>query len=189
MHAYTSRAIRAAIAGGVKCIEHGQLMDEATAKLMAEKGVWLSIQPFLDNEFANPQATPEANARALQVYAGTDNAYKLAKQYKIKTGWGTDILFDAKMTANQGAQLATLVRWYTPAELLKMATADNAELLALSGLRNPYQGKLGVVEEGALADLLLVDGDPLASIKLIADPAKNFVVIMKNGKVFKNAIP
>ncbi len=189
VHAYTPRAIRAAIAGGVKCIEHGQLMDEATAKLMAEKGVWLSIQPFLDNEFANPQATPEATARALQVYAGTDNAYKFAKQYKIKTAWGTDILFDPKMTANQGAQLATLVRWYTPAEVLKMATADNAELLALSGLRNPYQGKLGVVEEGALADLLLVDGDPLANIKLIADPAKNFVVIMKDGKVFKNAIP
>ena len=63
-----------------------------------------------------------------------------------------------------------------------MATADNAELLALSGLRSPYAGKLGVVEEGALADLLLVDGDPLANIKLVADPAQNFVVIMKDGQ-------
>jgi len=189
VHAYTPRAIKAAIAAGVMCIEHGQLMDEATAKLMAEKGVWLSIQPFLDNEFANPQATPEANARALQVYAGTDNAYKLAKKYKLKTAWGTDILFDSKATANQGAQLATLVRWYTPAEVLKMATGANAELLALSGPRNPYPGKLGIVEEGALADLLLVDGDPIASIKLIAAPAKNFVVIMKDGKLFKSIIP
>jgi len=189
VHAYTPRAIKAAIAAGVMCIEHGQLMDEATAKLMAEKGVWLSIQPFLDNEFTNPQATPEANARALQVYAGTDNAYKLAKKYKLKTAWGTDILFDSKATANQGAQLATLVRWYTPAEVLKMATGANAELLALSGPRNPYPGKLGIVEEGALADLLLVDGDPIASIKLIAAPAKNFVVIMKDGKLFKSIIP
>ena len=82
--------------------------------------------------------------------------------------------------------LSKMVRWFTPAEALKMATADNAELLALSGPRNPYPGKLGVVEEGALADLLLVDGDPIADIKLIEDPTKNFVVIMKDGKIYKN---
>jgi imidazolonepropionase-like amidohydrolase len=69
-----------------------------------------------------------------------------------------------------------------------MVTADNAELLALSGPRNPYPGKLGVVEEGALADLLLVDGDPVANIKLMDDPAKNFLVIMKDGKMFKNIL-
>jgi imidazolonepropionase-like amidohydrolase len=69
-----------------------------------------------------------------------------------------------------------------------MATATNAELLTLSGKRNPYPGKLGVVEEGALADLLLVDGDPIANISLIEDPAKNFVVIMKDGKLYKNTL-
>jgi imidazolonepropionase-like amidohydrolase len=84
--------------------------------------------------------------------------------------------------------LAKLVRWYTPAETLIMATATNAQLLALSGERNPYPGKLGVIEQGALADLLLVDGDPIANIKLIEEPAKNFVVIMKDGKIFKNAL-
>ena len=68
-----------------------------------------------------------------------------------------------------------------------MATADNAELLALSGLRGPYAGKLGVVQEGALADLLLVDGDP-ENIKLIEDPAKNFLLIMKDGKIYKNLL-
>ena len=69
-----------------------------------------------------------------------------------------------------------------------MATGTNAQLLALSGKRNPYPGKLGVVEQGALADVLLVDGDPIANIKLIEDPAKNFVVIMKDGKIFKNSL-
>ena len=69
-----------------------------------------------------------------------------------------------------------------------MATADNALLLAMSGPRNPYPGKLGVVEEGALADLLLVDGDPIANIALIEDPARNFVVIMKDGKIYKNSL-
>jgi imidazolonepropionase-like amidohydrolase len=67
-------------------------------------------------------------------------------------------------------------------------THDNAQLLALSGLRNPYPGKLGVVEVDALADLLLVDGDPIANINLVADPEKNFLVIMKDGKVYKNTL-
>jgi imidazolonepropionase-like amidohydrolase len=81
-----------------------------------------------------------------------------------------------------------MVKWYTPAKTLKMATADNAELLALSGPRNPYPGKLGVVEVGALADLLLVDGDPITNIKLIEEPARNLVVIMKDGKIYKNIL-
>ncbi len=122
------------------------------------------------------------------MFNGTDTAYALAKKHKVKTAWGTDTLFDAKTAATQGGQLARMVRWYTPAEVLKMATVDNAELLALSGLRSPYEGKLGVVEAGALADLLLVDGDPLANIDLIADPAKNFVVIMKDGRIYKNSL-
>ena len=81
-----------------------------------------------------------------------------------------------------------MVRWYTPGEALEMATADNGELMALSGFINPYPGKLGVVEEGALADLLLVDGDPIANIKLIEDPERNFVVIMKDGRIYKNLL-
>ena len=69
-----------------------------------------------------------------------------------------------------------------------MATGTNAELLASSGRRNPYPGKLGVVEPGAIADLLLVDGNPLENINLIADPAKNFKVIMKGGKICRNTL-
>ena len=64
-----------------------------------------------------------------------------------------------------------------------MATADNAALLALSGLRSPYAGKLGVVQQGGLADLLRVDGDPIANIRLIEDPGKNIRVIVKDGKI------
>jgi imidazolonepropionase-like amidohydrolase len=189
VHAYTPRSIKRAIDAGVLCIEHGHLLDEATAKLMAEKGIWLSIQPFLDDEDANPVHSPMMRARQLEVIAGTDRAYALAKKYKIKTAFGTDVLFDARLAGRQGAQLAKLVRWYTSGEALKMATGDNGQLLALSGLRSPYPGKLGVVEEGALADLLLVDGNPVENIELISDPARNFVVIMKDGKIFKNLLP
>jgi imidazolonepropionase-like amidohydrolase len=189
VHAYTPRAIQQAIAAGVKCIDHGQLIDEPTARLMAEKGIWWSLQPFLDDEDASPLTNPVSQKKALEVFAGTDKAYKLAKKYKIKTAFGSDILFDARLTNRQGAILAKLVRWYPPAELLKMATADNGELMALTGFINPYPGKLGVVEQGALADLLLVDGNPLDNVKLIEDPNKNFLVIMKDGTIYKNTLP
>jgi imidazolonepropionase-like amidohydrolase len=163
-------------------------MDEATAEEIARNGVWLSTQPFLNNEFSPPMPTPEGEAKARQVYAGTDAAYAFAKAFSLKTAWGTDILFDSKLTAQQGAMLTTLERWYRPAEILKMATAVNGELLAMSGPRNPYPGKLGVIEAGALADLILVDGDPLENLKLIADPDRNFLVIMKDGRVVKEAL-
>jgi imidazolonepropionase-like amidohydrolase len=188
VHAYTPKAIQQAIAAGVKCIEHGHLMDEATAKLMADKGIWLSTQPFLDDEDQSPLSDPVSQAKALQVFAGTDNVYRLAKKYHIKTAFGTDVLFDARVAGRQGARLAVMTRWYTPAEALSMATSANGELMALSGFINPYPGKLGVVEEGALADLLLVDGNPLENIKLIEDPDKNFKVIMKDGRIYKNAL-
>jgi imidazolonepropionase-like amidohydrolase len=84
--------------------------------------------------------------------------------------------------------LTHLTRWYTAPETLKMATATNAELLGLSGPRNPYPGKLGVVEDGALADLVLVDGNPIENIKLIENPTKNFLIIMKDGKIYKDAL-
>ncbi|EEF62694.1 amidohydrolase [Pedosphaera parvula Ellin514] len=189
VHAYTSNAIQGAIAAGVKCVEHGHLMDEATAKLMADKGIWLSTQPFSFEEDSNPFPVGSTQwAKKMEVAAGTDKVYALAKKYKLKTAFGTDILFNAKAAAEQGAFLAKMVRWYSPAEALRMATSVNGELLRLSGPRNPYPGTLGVVEEGALADLLLVDGDPVADIKLIEDPGKNFVVIMKDGKVYKNTL-
>jgi len=186
VHAYTPHAVRQAIEAGVKCIDHGQLIDEDTARLIAENDLWWSLQPFIDDQ---PSPYPEGSAnriKQLTMYAGTDRAYQLAKQFGIKTAWGTDILFNAKNATRQGAKLAVMERWYTPAEALRMATSVNAELLALSGPRNPYQGPLGVVEEGALADLLLVAGDPLEDLSLVADAANNFVVIMKDGQIYKN---
>jgi len=187
-HAFTSDAIRRAIAAGVKCIEHGFLMDEDTAKFIADSGVWLSLQPLPDALRTNLPVGSVERAKAEEVWPGIDRAYRLARKYNIKTAWGTDVLFSRALAAQQGAILASLTRWYTPAEALAMATGTNAELLALSGPRNPYPGKLGVVEAGAFADLLLVDGNPLDNIELVADPANSFKIIMKDGKIYKNTL-
>jgi imidazolonepropionase-like amidohydrolase len=188
VHAFTAASIKRAIAAGVKCIEHGHLMDESSAQLIAERGVWLSIQPVPEEMAGIFPPGSQQRAKFAEVFAGMEVAYRLARKHKLKTAWGTDVLSSATLARRQGELLARLERWYSPAEALVMATGTNAELLALCGKRNPYPGKLGVVEEGALADLLLVDGDPLKSLKLIADPGKNFVVIMKDGKVYKNVL-
>jgi imidazolonepropionase-like amidohydrolase len=188
VHAYTPAAIQRAIAAGVQCIEHGHLMDDATARMMADKGVWLSMQPLPDELAEAFPPGSEQRAKAVEVFAGTARTYELAKKYGIKTAWGTDVLFSAALARQQGALLAKIATWFTPAEVLAQATRTNARLLALSGRRNPYPGKLGVVEEGALADLLLVDGNPLENIALVADPTRNFLVIMKDGVVYKNSL-
>lgn len=190
VHAYTPRAVQQAIRAGVKCIDHGQLLDEETVKMMAEKGVWWSLQPFVESE-SRPSAYPEGSPnriKQLEMYAGTDNAYALAKKYKVKTAWGTDNLFNAENARLQNEQLAGMTRWYTPAEILRMATSANAELLELCGLRNTYPGKIGVIAEGALADVLLVEGNPLENIAIIKDPGQNLKVIMKGGVVYKNTL-
>lgn len=188
VHAYTPKAVKQALEAGVKCIDHGQMLDDETAKLMAEKGVWWSLQPFVDEgKSAFAEGTPN-RIKQLTMFTGTDLAYRLAKKYKIKTAWGTDVLFSAETAATQGKYLVRMQKWYTAAEALKMATSINAELLSLSGLRSPYAGKLGVVEEGALADLLLVNGDPIENLELVAEPETSFVVIMKDGKIYKNTL-
>ncbi|MGB0436856.1 MAG: amidohydrolase family protein [Mycobacterium sp.] len=184
VHAYTPRAIRTAVAAGVRCIEHGHLIDEDTVALLAEKDIWWCLQPFLDDQDTAP--LPPANrSKFLQVAAGTDLAYRLARKHQVKVAFGTDNLFDTELGSRHGAQLAKLTRWYTPAEALQQATVRNAELLAMSGPRNPYPGRLGVVAEGAIADLILVDGDPLADISLITRPGETFTAIIKDGRLVK----
>ncbi|TXS92877.1 amidohydrolase family protein [Parahaliea maris] len=189
VHAFSDEAVQMAIKAGVKSIEHGMLITEDTAKLMAKNDVWLSIQPILNDEDAIPFPEGSVNQQKFeQVTEGTDNAYAMAKKYGVKTAWGTDVIFDPELCLKHGKLLAKLKRWYSPFEALKMATYDNAQLLKLSGPRNPYPGELGVVKEGALADLLLVDGNPLENLDLVADPDNNFVVIMKDGKIYKNSL-
>lgn len=189
VHAYPPAQIHRAIAAGAQCIEHGHLMDEATAALMAEKDLWLSTQPFVSEEDVPPMAYDQSRTNLLQVLGGTNSVYTLAKKHKIKTAFGTDSLFSKAISERQGLMLTHLTRWYDNADVLKMATSTNADLLAMSGPRNPYPGKLGVIEAGALADLLLIDGNPIEHIELMATPDKSFMIIMKDGKIHKDTLP
>lgn len=187
VHAYTPKAIQQAIRAGVKCIDHGQLIDEETVKMMLENDVFWSLQPFVD-EGDKGVLSPESRAKQLEMYSGTDIAFDLAKKYKMKIAYGTDVLFDAKKASQPGVQLLKMKRWFTNAEILQMATGNNGELLALSGKRSPYTGKLGVIEEGALADLIVVDGNLIQNLELITEPEKNLLLIIKDGVIYKNAM-
>jgi imidazolonepropionase-like amidohydrolase len=186
-HAFTDETVRQSIDAGALCIEHAFLMSEDTAKLIADRGIWLSLQPLPDELRTNLPVGSVERAKADEVFPHIATAYELAKKYKIKTAWGTDVLFSQALAQRQGAILASLGQWYSPPEALIMATSTNAELLRLSGKRNPYPLALGVVEQGAYADMLLVDGNPLENLNLVADPA-NFVIIMKDGRVFKDTL-
>lgn len=185
VHAYTSRAVRRAVEAGVKCVEHGQLLDEETLKLLAEKNIWLSLQNLVED---TPDMDPQRRIKRRPVIEGQEKVWPLAKKHGVRLAWGTDFLFEPDLNELQNSFILRLQKWFTNAEIIKMLTQDNADLLQLAGLRSPYPGKLGVIEAGALADLLLVDGDPLTDLKLLTDPAKNFLLIIKDGQIYKNSL-
>ena len=188
-HIFTDEAAQIALEAGVKSIEHGNLMGRETLELMKEKDAWLSVQPILDDEDAIQFDDPVSTAKFKLVTDGTERTIELAKEIGVKIAFGTDMLFDPKLAAKQGAFVAKMNRWFSPPEIMTLVTSNNAELLALSGPRSTYQdGPLGVIKEGAYADLILVDGNPLEDIDLIADPDENFDLIMKDGVIFKNTL-
>jgi imidazolonepropionase-like amidohydrolase len=189
-HIFTDEAIQTAIRAGVKSIEHGNLiLQEETLQMMKDNGVWLSAQPLIDDEDRLVFDNPTSTAKWIAVTDGTGRNYEAAKAAGVKIAFGTDMLFDPAAAANQGKMVTKLKNWFTPFEALKMVTSDNAELLMMSGPRHPYQeGPLGVIKEGAYADMILVDGNPLEDLDLVGDAEKNFVVIMKDGKIYKNTL-
>lgn len=186
-HVYTPAGIARAIDAGVKSIEHGHLADEATVKLIGDSGVWLSMQPFAEDDHHYPD--PVRAGKNSEICQGTQQVYAWAKQYGVKTAWGTDLLLEPQTAPLQSTMAARLGEFYSNVEALKMLTSGNAALLEMAGERNSYRGgKLGVIAEGAWADMLLVDGDPIKDISLISDPDTNFKVIIKDGQIVKNTL-
>ncbi|HRW15719.1 MAG TPA: amidohydrolase family protein [Amaricoccus sp.] len=190
IHANTDAAIRQWVEAGAKSVEHGFFIEDETARLMAEKGVWWSMQAMeATGEDAFVFDNEASNKKFVELVAGIDKVIELSKKHGVNIAWGSDLQFDPTLLPKQGKFLAKLSKWFTPYEALKIATHDNATLLKMSGPRDPYpDGDLGVITVGAYADLILVDGNPLDDLDLVADPDENFDLIMKDGVIYKNEI-
>ncbi len=187
-HTYTKEGVLRAIENGVKNIEHGNLLDEPTLRLMQEKGIWLSPQIMVfKNEIKG--LNEEQKKKYDEVTKGTENLFAMAKNVGYtKLAFGTDVVTDPRTLLRMNEEFVHRTKWFAPAEILRQATSVNAELMALSGKRNPYPGKLGVIEEGAYADILLINGDPLKDISILTTPDDSLALIMKDGKIYKNTI-
>lgn len=178
-----------AIDAGVKDIGHGQLLDRETLQRLAHEGVFLSTQPF--TICSEPQLDDFSNSKLAIVCEGTAQIYQMAKEMsELKVTYRTDLFFvSVDMLSEQVKQMERLLPWYAPGEILKMATANAGELMKLSGpKRDTYlDGDLGVVAEGAYADLLLVQGNPLKGLEAVTD-ADKLKIIMKDGAILKNSL-
>ncbi|WP_246176532.1 metal-dependent hydrolase family protein [Rhodovulum strictum] len=187
-HVYTPEGIQRALRAGVKSIEHGQLADLETVRMMREEGAWWSIQPFLQDEDSNPRSDPVQQQKAEEVARGTVRAFEMGRSEGVSMAFGTDILMNPGGSQSQGRQLAKLTRFMPPLEALSMATGRAGDLLALSGPRDPYQGRLGIIAEGAHADILVWDGDPENDLDFLGDPGANLRLVMKGGRIFKEQL-
>ena len=192
VHAYTDEAVRQAVEAGVKSIEHGPFLTQKTMKLMAKNDVFLA--PTARISLTTPEVvgldpTSSTAEKLRQVNQGASNQLKWAKQYGVTLVFSTDQFGAPENFKIQSDEFLTLAEVFEPIEVLRMATSNVAALLELSGELHPYrEGPLGVIQEGAYADLLLIDGNPLEDVTLLADYENNIDLIMKDGVVYKNTL-
>jgi imidazolonepropionase-like amidohydrolase len=188
-HAYHPASVRMLIENGVRSIEHGHLLDEDTIKMAAEKGVVICTQLvsfWAVDKFGKEAGVPDEGVRrAREIIKSMDDAFRLFKKYDVKIGFGTDLL--GSIQKYQNKEFALRRRYFTPAEILRQATSESAEIVRMCGPLNPY-GMFGEIKEGYRADLLLIDGDPLKDVALLEDPERSLLVIVKDGKVHKNIL-
>lgn len=192
VHAYTDEAVRQAVEAGVKSIEHGPFLTEKTMKLMAKNDVFLA--PTARISLTTPEVvgldpTSSTAEKLRQVNQGASNQLKWAKQYGVTLVFSTDQFGAPENFKIQSDEFLTLAEVFEPIEVLRMATSNVAALLELSGELHPYrEGPLGVIQKGAYADLLLIDGNPLEDVTLLADYENNIDLIMKDGVIYKNTL-
>ena len=185
-HAINDRSVRIALENGVKSIEHGHLMEESTIRLIKEKGAWLCTQAFSRDFFLFTDT--DRIHRFQHAMEGIGQVLSWARKYSINLTWGSDIIFTEKNGREQISSLKSLMEWFSAKEILLMVTGRAGELLSLSGDRNPYPKSLGVIKEGAYADLILWKGNPLEDLSFIEDPDLNILLIIKNGVIIKNIL-
>ena len=188
VHTYNDNATKRALEAGAMTIEHACLLTDETVKLLVEKGAILSTQTGVFLQEAPSYWDDAMIEKQRKTQNGLDNLMKMAKKYNAKIALGTDLVGSPEIMEGQAFELTNRLKWFTPIEILRQATLNNAELLSLSGPMNPYPGKLGVIEEDAYADILLVNGNPLEDLTLFNKPVENIALIMKDGKIYKNTL-
>jgi imidazolonepropionase-like amidohydrolase len=192
IHVYHAEHIQMALDQGVRCIEHGFLMDEATMDRMVAEDIVLSAQAFMSyTAFQDPAGIPgfgpEQIAKGLQVNAGADQMFEWAAEKGVDMFAGSD-MFTYDLLPSAILNVTQLERWFTPVQALRASTSAAGRWLGLTGPKNPYKaGPIGVIEEGAYADLILVDGDPTQSTEVLVDP-DNVDMVMIDGRVHKDEI-
>ncbi|MXU64312.1 metal-dependent hydrolase family protein [Oceanomicrobium pacificus] len=187
-HAYNSDGIIRAVENGVKSIEHGNLMSEEAMRVMMENDTWLSPQVIVYT-FHPDGYNEEQKARHDEAYDGIDQMFTMAKELGFeKIVFGTDVITSPEMLARANEEFIFRTEWFDNLEILRQATSKSAELLKLSGPRNPYPGDLGVIAEGAYADLLLIDGNPLQDMSVMTEYEERFDLIMKDGVIYKDTL-
>ncbi len=187
-HVHNAVAIKRALKAGVKSIEHAMLADEEAIKMIAEKGAYASVQALVAKQLLSVYKESDPRlAKAQAAWSNVGNVMGWIKKYNVKMGWGTDLLEGLDTRAQQLDDLVLRKKWFSSAELMIQATGNNGEIVALTGQRNPY-GKLGVIEEGAMADVLIYSKNPLEDVAVVADPENNLKLIIKDGKVYKNTL-
>lgn len=183
-HAYTSRAINRGLECGVRTIEHGNLMDESTPTLMLEKGAF--YVPTLVTyhalaRYGSAEGVPqEALDKLPPVQEGGMHALELCHRAGVSIAYGSDLL--AEMHREQSLEFTIRAEVQPAADIIRSATTVGASLLR-------REGQLGQVAEGALADLLVVDANPLDDIRVLSDPERHLRMIMKGGRIFRDRLP
>lgn len=191
VHVYNTKGIMRALNAGVKCIEHGHLINEEAMQLLKEKEAWLVPQSWWTmRPEPDPATTPAHRIKKMQqVKSGAVQEMELAKKYKVNIAYGTDAFGPVGGEHSALMEFTSRKRWFTSLEILKQATSENARLFALSGKINPYtEGQLGVIQKGAYADLLIYEGNPLEDVEVIVNYKENLKLIMKDGKIIKNEL-
>ena len=185
-HAYTSEAVRRLIDNGVRCIEHGLLIDDATARYVKKNDVVISTQLVVYRALKDLPGITETNLAKLDVVLqGQENLIGLIKKYDITTGFSTDLI--GGMYPMLTREFTERAQYWTPAEVLAQATSESAKVIRMAGKLNRH-GNFGEIREGWVADLLLIDGDPLEDISVLRDSENNLALIMKGGTIVKNRL-
>ena len=191
VHIYNADGIKRALNAGVRCIDHGHLIDEEAMQLLKEKDAWLVPQSYwtMRSEEELAKLPTKRATKTRLVLQGAIHEMELAKKYDVNVAYGTDAFGALGGESKALLEFTSRTRWYSPLEVLKQATSENAKLFALSGKINPYtEGKLGVITIGAYADLLIYDGNPIEDIGIVTHPDQYLLFIMKDGKVYKNLL-